>query len=233
MSNPTRPRVISSAGAERWALPSVDGPILGGRKPEEEAKRAQVVIEQREASRAKGYEEGLAAAKAETDAKLAQLDARARRLDAILQFLSRPLEQLDDEVERQLTTLALTVGKQIARRELKADPTQVIAIIREAVARLPASARDVRVHLHPDDAAIVRERLAATTSERAWSVVEDPALSQGGCMVRTDTSQIDQRLESRLNAIVASILGDERAAARVAAANEESAPEAPAQDEPA
>lgn len=236
MADPTRPRVISAAAAERWAMPSVDGPIVGGRKQaEEDARREQIDREQREASRTRGYEEGLAAAKAEIDAKLAQLDARAQRLDSILQLLAKPLEQLDDEVERQLTSLALTVGKQIARRELKADPSQVIAIIREAVARLPTAARDVRVHLHPEDAAIVRERLAATTHDRAWSVVEDPALSQGGCVVRTDTSQIDQRLESRLNAIVSSILGDERAATRgaavatdEAAASEDPAPGGPA-----
>jgi flagellar assembly protein FliH len=207
---------MSKVAAERWALPSVEGPIVTGKRLEdtkrEETERANI-----DAQRARGYADGVAAGQAEIAAKTAQLDARIQRLETVLQLLARPLEQLDDEVQKQLSTLALAVGKQIARRELKADPAQIIAIIREAVARLPAAARDIRVHLHPEDAAIVRERLSTPGNDRAWSVVEDPALSQGGCLVRTDTSQIDARLDSRVNAIVSSILGDERAPARTAA----------------
>ena len=44
--------------------------------------------------------------------------------------------------------------------------------------------------------------------------MEDPALQRGGCIVRTDTSQLDARLDSRLNAIVSAAFGDERAPQR-------------------
>jgi len=129
--------------------------------------------------------------------------------------------QLDAGVEKELLHLSLTVGKQLARRELRLDPAQVIGIIRESLAQLPASARDVRVHLHPDDAATVRERLAEPTNERAWKVVEDPTLSRGGCVVRTETSQIDARFESRVSAVIANALGEERAPERPVAGNPE------------
>jgi flagellar assembly protein FliH len=85
----------------------------------------------------------------------------------------------------------------------------------------------VRVHLHPEDAAAIAERLASAGQERAWSVVEDPTLSRGGCLVRSENSQIDARLESRVNAIVSSMLGEERASARLAEAD---APEPEAGD---
>ena len=68
----------------------------------------------------------------------------------------------------------------------------------------------MRVHLHPADAAIVRERLAQPAAERAWSIVEDPVLARGGCRVITDVSQVDGRFDSRVAAVVAAILGDER-----------------------
>jgi flagellar assembly protein FliH len=100
------------------------------------------------------------------------------------------------------------------RRELKTDPAQVIAIIRETVALLPAAARDVRVHLHPEDAAVVRERLATTTADRAWTIVEDPVMTRGGCKVTTDTALIDARIEARLNEVISAMLGDERAGER-------------------
>ncbi len=189
----------------RWSMPKVEGPIVGGRVSDAETRANE------RAQHAKGYAEGLAVAKAETDRRLAELNARVQRLDSIIGLLARPLEELDGEVENQLTLLALTVGKQMVRRELKTDPAQVIAVIRESVGRLPAATRDIRVHLHPEDAAIVREHLSKPSGDRAWSIVEDPALSRGGCMVRTDTSQLDARLDSRLNAIVSAAFGDERA----------------------
>ena len=45
-------------------------------------------------------------------------------------------------------------------------------------------------------------------------MVEDPTLSRGGCLVRSENSQIDARVESRVHAIVGSMLGEERAGAR-------------------
>jgi flagellar assembly protein FliH len=142
------------------------------------------------------------------------LTARVAQLDSILQLLGQPLAQLDGEVEKELLHLTLAVGKQLARRELRVDPTQVIGIIRESLSQLPASAREIRIHLHPEDAATVRERLAEPAKERAWTVVEDPTLSRGGCMVRTETSQIDVRLDSRISAVIANALGEERAPER-------------------
>jgi len=188
----------------------VEGPIVGRKVAEADFRAAE------RANRVRGYEEGLAAAQGEVDARLAELNARIARLDSILTMLARPLEDLDDDVERQLTLLALTVGKQMVRRELKTDPAQVIAVIRESVGRLPAAARDVRVHLNPADAAVVRELLAAPSSDRAWNIVEDPAMSRGGCVVRTESSQLDAKLDSRLNAIVSAAFGDERAPGRIA-----------------
>jgi len=198
-------RDAAAAGAQVYALPAVDGPIIGRRVSEKEQAEAE------RAHFAKGYEDGLAAGRREIETQLAKLRTRVTQLDVILGSLARPFDQLDAEVEQQLTLLALTVGKQMVRRELKTDPAQVIGVIRESVGRLPAAARDVRVHLHPADAAVVRELLATPTTERAWNVVEDPALTRGGCVVRSDTSQIDARLDARLNAVVAAAFGDERA----------------------
>jgi flagellar assembly protein FliH len=199
---------------QRWSMPKVEGPILGRRLGEAEMRAAE------RANHIRGYEEGLAAARTEVDARVAELNARIARLDSVLGLLARPLEELDGEVEKQLTLLALTVGRQMVRRELRTDPAQVIAVIRESVARLPAAARDIRVHLHPEDAAVVRQLLSTPSSDRAWNIVEDPALSRGGCVVRTDTSQLDARLDSRLNAIVSAAFGDERAPGRTADAQQ-------------
>jgi flagellar assembly protein FliH len=225
LSDSSRPHATV---AERWSLPQVDGPIVGMRRESplrERAREAEARASEatRKEEHDRGYEVGLKAGQAQLKAQTDALNARVARLDQILNALSRPLPELETEVEQQLVLLALAVGKQLARRELKTDPGQITALIREAVGRLPAAARDVRVHLHPEDAAAVAERLATAGQERAWSVVEDPTLARGGCLVRSENSQIDARLESRVNAIVSSMLGEERASARLAAEAAEAA----------
>jgi flagellar assembly protein FliH len=225
MSDPRRTFMAGTGAIERWSLPEVEGSVIGRPVDERKAKAAAEAIAKvaREQSEARGYDAGMAKAQAEMKGRISQLDTQIKRLDALLQFVSRPLQNLDAEVENMLLQLALTVGKHLARRELKVDPTQVIAIIRESLAELPASAREVRVHLHPDDAAIVRERLTAPSYERAWSIVEDPTMSRGGCVVRTENSQIDARLESRISTIIASAFGDDRAVDRATSAETQDA----------
>jgi flagellar assembly protein FliH len=215
-SMPVRPIAAQAAAVERWSMPEVGGPIIGRSRDEKKVapNTVDLVRQALEEGEARGYQAGLAKAQAQSQASLDALAERVKQLDSILQLLGQPLTQLDADIEKELLHLTLTVGKQLARRELRIDPSQVIGIIRESLSQLPAAARDVRIHLHPEDAATVRERLAEPTNERAWTVVEDPTLTRGGCIVRTETSQIDVRLESRVNAVIANALGEERAPER-------------------
>lgn len=218
MQSQSRPIPANTASIERWSLPDVAGPVVT-RMREEKKKVDNTVDLLRQAlqeSEARGYQAGMEKAQAEGQITLDALAARVTQLDSILQLLGAPLQQLDAEIEKELLHLTLAVGKQLARRELRVDPTQVIGIIRESLAQLPASAREIRVHLHPEDAATVRERLAEPARDRAWTIVEDPTLSRGGCVVRTENSQIDARLDSRISAVIANVLGEERAPERPA-----------------
>jgi flagellar assembly protein FliH len=141
-----------------------------------------------------------------------QLRAQVVRIDHLLTDLARPFAELDEQVQSELLTLAMALARQIVRRELKQDPTQIIGIVREAVGQLPVAARDVRVSLHPQDAAIVREHLAPAERERAWTLVEDPMMMRGGCQVVSASSRIDMRLETRLGALLSELMGGEREA---------------------
>ncbi len=151
---------------------------------------------------AQGLKEGIAQGQE-------RLKVQVDRFAAMMDDLARPFEEFDEHVEQELVALALAVARQIVRRELKHDPTQVIGIIREAIKSLPVASRDVRVVLHPEDAAIVRQHLAPTESERAWTMVEDPVMSRGGCQVTSASSRVDARLEARLAAVINELLGDD------------------------
>ena len=153
------------------------------------------------------FEQGLAEGR---EAGREEVRQQVERISGLFYDLAKPFEELDAEVERELLTLAMALARQIVRREIKTEPTQIIGIIREAIAALPVAAREVRVHLHPEDAAVVRQHLAPTERERAWTIVEDPVMSRGGCQVTTNASRIDARLETRLGAILSELLGTER-----------------------
>src|ERR1700754_4965105 len=169
------------SAVSRWDLPAVAGKTVQGRRAGRTVSELEDV-EQRahKEAYAKGHAAGLAAARAESQQALNQLKTQVATIDSMLAVVAQPFRDLDAQVEEQLVQLAVTIARQLVRRELRMDPAQVIAIIRETVALLPAAARDGGVHLHPEDAAIVRERLAATRSDRAWTILEDPVMTRGG-----------------------------------------------------
>lgn len=188
--------------AQIWTAPSMDSAVAA--RPPTVSGLADL---QAEAHR-EAYDQGL---KEGREAGRAEVKAQVERLAGMFYDLAKPFEALDAQVEQELVMLAIALARQLVRRELKSDPTQIIGIIRQAIAALPVAAREVRVHLHPEDAAVVREHLAPTESERAWAIVEDPVMARGGCQVTSQTSRIDMRLETRLGAILSELLGDERA----------------------
>jgi flagellar assembly protein FliH len=192
----------ASAGAAVWAAPDMNAPGSGQRLPTVSGLADLQAEAYKEA-----FEQGLAEGR---EAGRGEVRAQVERLAGMFYDLAKPFEVLDAEVERELLTLAMALARQIVRRELKTDPTQIIGIIREAIAALPVAAREVRVNLHPEDAAVMRANLAPTESERAWTLVEDPVMARGGCLITTTTSRIDARLETRLGAILSELLGTER-----------------------
>ncbi len=181
------------------------GRATGGRtRPYTASQLESVQKEAYEEGLAQGRRDGLATGTAEGLAKGGAL------VEELLTRLARPLEDLDQRVEESLVNLAMSVARHLVRRELKIDPGQVIAVVREAVSALPVASQAVRLHLHPDDAALVRETLVVHEGETPWHVVEDPVLTRGGCRVITEISQVDATVESRVAAAVAKVLGEER-----------------------
>jgi flagellar assembly protein FliH len=209
---PAAARVI-----ERWLPPKVEGAQLPNRREERAPLPAGKApgVQQAEAA---GYAAGLARAQAEQQPRLAQLSAQIERVTTLLGQLAEPLRLLDAEMERALLALALAIGSQLARRTLRCEPAQIIAIVRESLKQLPLASRDVRVRLHPEDAAVVRAQLAPVAGEHAWTLIDDATLTRGGCFIESEHSQLDARFESRLQALVASALGDERGAERATSA---------------
>lgn len=223
LNTPSGTKVIrgeESEAFDRWELPSVDTPQV---KRAPKAKTAGVTVSELEALQKAAYDEGFAlgrkdgleqgrqAGQAEGyEAGIKQGKEQVQRIRRILDALAEPVQELDDEVEQALLQLSLGLAKQVIRRELSVQPGEVLAVIKEAVALLPLSARDVSVRVHPEDARFIRETMDVGDDSNAWTLVEDPAISRGGCRVVTSTSQIDATLEHRLAQLTQTLLGGGR-----------------------
>jgi len=188
-------------GAKKWDVPLFEGLSGGGFLT---ASHLEDVQKQAyEEAKAEGYADGLKAGEAE-------VERRVKRLDQLLRSLAKPYALMDDTVESELVGLAIAIAKQLFRRELHTDPSHIVGVVREAMQLLPGASRQVTVRLHPDDAVLVRELLASPEGERAWSVADDPLIERGGCKVLAENSQIDAQAEKRFEAVVQTIVGDER-----------------------
>lgn len=158
-----------------------------------------------------GYREGREKGEAEGRTCANQvLATEVNYLKQLMAALTQPLEQVDEQVEEELVTLAMTVAKHLVRRELKTDPGQIVAVVREALALLPVSKRCATLVLHPKDAELVRAALRLDEVKVPWQIVEEPLISRGGCQVETEVSRIDATVETRLAAVIAAALGGER-----------------------
>lgn len=158
-----------------------------------------------------GFEQGLKdGAKKGYEDNVELLNQKANEFISLMESLSEPFKTLDEEVENELVKLTIAIATQIIRREIKLDPGQVIAAVREAINVLPLSSQKIMLYLHPEDAGLVRSVLSLDEMSTPWGITEDPLITRGGCKVDTDVSHVNATVENRLAAVVATILGGER-----------------------
>ena len=188
---------------ERWELPLVSGSGLS-------STAAELESIQKEA-----YKEGFAMGqKNGFEAKKQELENIAASFRSIIETLTEPLKELDDDVVNQLAQLSMMIAKQVVRRELHTEEGEIVGIVREAMSALPASTRKIILNIHPDDSDLIRNAFSlgdeTESDELRWKVVEDPMITRGGCKITSENSRIDATVEGRLNRIINTLLGGER-----------------------
>lgn len=186
------------AGMARWQLPRFDqgGPPTAQKLDDIETAAYQDGFQ-------RGQAEGFAAGQ-----KTALV--QAQRLQALIEHMARPLAHLDEETEQTLVDFASAIARRILGEELSVAPERVIAMMRETLGGLPPLARSVRVSVHPDDVALLRDQVRPSHEVKEFEVVADATLKRGDCRVFTESSQIDGRLDERVRVAAQSPDGDRR-----------------------
>ncbi|WP_095180717.1 flagellar assembly protein FliH [Pseudomonas sp. Irchel 3F6] len=209
-------------GFESWALPSFDPPKPEPEpEPEPEPPEMEEVpleevqpltLEELESIRQEAYNEGFAIGEKEgfhsTTLKVRQeaetaLAAKIASLELLMANLFEPIAEQDTQIEKSLVDLVQHITKQVIKRELAIDSTQIEHVMRDALKLLPLGVENVRLYVNPQDFAQVkalRER-----HEETWRIVEDESLLPGGCRVETEHSRIDASVESRVTQVMAKL----------------------------
>lgn len=131
-----------------------------------------------------GYEEGTARARME-----------ALRLHTLVEQLEAAFGALDREVAEELLGLALEIARQVVRQTIAARPTVILEVVREALAQLPH--QHAAIHLHPEDAALVRAYLGDQLAHLGHRILEDAATARGGLRLEAGGSHLDAGVQTR------------------------------------
>ena len=206
-------------GFESWALPSFDPPKPEPEpEPEPEPPEMEEVpleevqpltLEELESIRQEAYNEGFgigekegfhsATLKVRQEAEVA-LAAKLASLEQLMTHLFEPIAEQDTQIEKSLVDLVQHITRQVIKRELAIDSSQIEHVMRDALKLLPLGVDNVRLYVNPQDfeqAKALRER-----HEENWRIVEDESLMPGGCRVETAHSRIDASIETRITQVM-------------------------------
>lgn len=178
---------------------------------EENARReaARIIAE---AERSKELLEQAAFEKAQADAKAAieiEIESRVAEIREQLVETIEKLANLSSEivthVESDLVELAVLIAKKIVRREVTIDREIALTLVRVSLSKLNQRTA-AEVHLNPEDLAFINNRLDSIDFRGALTLVEDPSIPLGGCLVHTETGDVDARIESQFDEIAFGLL---------------------------
>lgn len=149
-----------------------------------------------------GFEDGMRKGLAEGKQQARQqfLDA-AEPFEHITANVQRFLESYEQRRREELLQLVEKVTRQVIRCELSLHPTQLLALVEEALTSLPQPPEQIRVLLNSEEFRRISE--AEPEKAREWGLSADPALALGECRVVTDTTEMDVGCQHRLDQCVA------------------------------
>ncbi len=194
-------------GARAWDMPQFeneDATTQEGQRPDTPPTAAELDALQKRAyeeawaeGRAKGYEEGLAAGEK-------AIAEGVERLHIIAAALASPLDELDRDLEYSLTNLALILARRIVGKSVFDDAQAMQSMVRETVAALGHEIESpVDVWLNPRDLNFLREHGLA---DGHWTLHQDDTLQSGDVRVKRGSSEVDGRLQQRLDRLAAEML---------------------------
>ena len=177
---------------ERWEVVELAG---GQAEPDAQQRAEAERVAARQQAVAAGREEGLLAGRAE----VAQEYTRIKEL---ADSYANALDNLDFRLADMVLDLALDVARQVIASELAVHPEHILAIVKLALNQMAESAREARLLLNPEDAALIRPHLEQILDKNRLRMVEDARIARGGCLIETPQGDLDATVQARWRQVV-------------------------------
>lgn len=176
------------------------------RPPVDEAQRAAEQHGALQAARQSGYQDGyrdgLVALESFKQSFAAQM---AAQLGQLVKAFDAEFAQIELQIADTVARTATALARQVVRSELATRPELVSAVAAQAVEAVLLSARHIRVHVHPEDQALVAQGAADVLAARGARLIGDAGVSRGGVRVESDLGRIDAGIEARWAQAAASL----------------------------
>jgi flagellar biosynthesis/type III secretory pathway protein FliH len=166
----------------------------------------ELVNQARQTGYQDGYRNGLAALESYKQTQAAQMAAYlSDQVGALAADFHHRLESLEQQLAGRIAGVALELSRQVVRTELLQRPEVVVDVAEQALAALLASARQIVIHLNPDDHALAQAQLTEMLQARGARLVPDASVTRGGCLVESDIAVVDATVEARWDRAAASL----------------------------
>jgi len=203
---PAAPAVAPAPAPPPVEEPVQEAPVAAVVDNAVELPTADDVERIRAAAHAAGYAAGLAEGRMAGEQQArdsALLDAQ--HFNTLIGNLKLALDEVDQSVADELLSLALEVAAQLTRGTIAAKADVLLPIIREAVTTLPLHHGHIVLRLNPGDAAHVRSLLGEEFAQTGTQILEDNAITPGGCLLEAGASEIDATIETRWKRVLEAI----------------------------
>ena len=159
---------------------------------------------------ADGYAQGHAQATLEGQRQIFEfIEAQGREAaQRYLQLFESANAQLDaskQAMAQGMLELACGLARQVLRHELSSNPNALQPVIREALSVLATDCRAALVRLNPLDLDVLEDVLRREFSSLSLSLLADPNITRGGCLVEAAGTVIDGTIEKRWSRTVAKL----------------------------
>lgn len=197
-------RMLDEASARKEEmLAEAEKAVAEARK---EAKRLEAAAksklkEARQKAEKAGFEAGREAGiKAGAEAGLAETRPFAERARLIAERIEEARAEIIAAAKRELAGLALLAARKVAKTVCEGQREAAAENIKAALSKVKTAGKiTVRVNLADLEASVSRidEFKRLLESSAAIRIVEDPAIEVGGCLVETESGEIDARISSQ------------------------------------
>ncbi|HLG73567.1 MAG TPA: type III secretion system stator protein SctL [Chloroflexota bacterium] len=158
------------------------------------AEADQRAAEIERAAYSKGYEEGLAAGRADGEQQSVEM---LRQMAAIIDQATELHDTMLHEAETEMVALCLEIARKVVHTELRTNPDVVAGVVSDAVAKINGSPR-VTIKVHPTQVDDLRthwdEAFGPNYREKEWIIEGDDSVEPGGCVLETKYGSLDARI---------------------------------------